>query len=167
MSIMRGGTGNMMSICTQIHQEQRHLGSTLAEMTFQNITCVPIQTNSMVTSQKAMNKLGEDRLVRTTIIMQVPINNKNSKEVMKKEKKRRIEKNWVKKMRRKSRKRKERQKEGRMRRSSRKMRKKLKMKENKKLRITNLMKMKSNREWKYQKKLTLKGMFQMLLGNII
>ena len=52
-----------------------------------------------------MNKLGEDRLVRTTIIMQVPINNKNSKEVMKKEKKRRIEKNWVKKMRRKSRKR--------------------------------------------------------------
>ena len=53
-----------------------------------------------------MNKLGEDRLVRTTIIMQVPINNKNSKEWMKKEKKkkRRIEKNWVKKMRRKSRK---------------------------------------------------------------
>lgn len=40
-----------------------------------------------------MNKLGEDRLVRTTIIMQVPINNKNSKELMKKEKKRRIEKN--------------------------------------------------------------------------
>ena len=46
-----------------------------------------------------MNKLGEDRLVRTTIIMQVPINNKNSKELKKMEKKRRIEKNWVKKMR--------------------------------------------------------------------